>query len=149
MPGRKRKPVNLKVLQGTYRPDRDAGRAILTGELKELPEAPAYITGRGLLYYKIQGQTLLNQKRLTEYDLPLFTDICFLISEVDYYADRINKTRTIQDRRVLKMCHNESHKLMKYALAEFGLTAASVSRVTIPPEKETENPFERFLRTTS
>src|SRR5512138_3254486 len=90
--GRKQQPVQLKVLNGTYRKDRDSGKLIIENDDNyRLPEPPKILTDEGLKYYKKQGKNYLKLGILNEYNLPLFVSICFLLTRVTSYGRLINE----------------------------------------------------------
>jgi phage terminase small subunit len=141
-----RKPIEMKVLQGTYQRCRDAKTLDLVQDLTTLPAAPDYLSGSGLSFYKTQGAGLIKEGRLTGCNLPLFLDACFYVQQQDLYKKRILKARNLDDHKTYKKFLDDTNKNLRLCLVEFGLTPVSASRVPKKVEKEKESKFQNFLK---
>jgi hypothetical protein len=148
-PGKRQKPVQLKKLQGTVRKDRDSGKEEIVkaqGSLSKLPPAPKSLKGEGLVYYQEQGGKYLEFGILTDYNLPLFLAICLNMSRLFGYYRKIDKLpdydidNTLKYQRVI----NEVEKNLRINMCEFGLTPASIGKITLP-KKDGKTQLQKFM----
>lgn len=129
MKGRKNIPVELKKIRGTYRNDRDSGIVKMNVNLSKLPNPPKWLYGTGLDYYNIEGKKLLSQKRLHEFDLPLFLSICRYITKLEEYAIKEDEATDINEVKSYKKLYDETQNRLRLSMCEFGITQASANKI--------------------
>lgn len=146
--GKKPKPTQLKVLQGTDRPDR-----VNSHEPK--PDLSIPVPGDHLSLEAVMewGRITPELKKLgliTEIDhaaLEAYCEtygrwviLCRLMKEPDFkWIEKTSKGTPIQNP-VVGMA-NTCLSLMHKFLVEFGMTPSSRTRVSVPPQQNDENPF--------
>jgi phage terminase small subunit len=138
MKGRTRKPIEVKVLEGTYRPDRDKKIKVIGTKLAELPPAPSYLNGEGLIFYERYGPNLIQEGKLAGENLPLFIWASFHVQIQAIYKKRILAAETLNDHRTYRKLMDKSEKALRLILAEFGLTPVSVNRAARVVKEEKE-----------
>ena len=151
MKGRKPKPKTMKIIQGTFRDDRDNPAA--PDPSQEAMRAPAYLPREAVEYFGIL------RAKIEEYGLASssFSDALGLaamrLAEIDQLNQIINadggpvyeSTRYTRDEdtgkmnvTVMKKTHpastqrSEAMRHLQSLLAEFGLTPASIAKVSSP-----------------
>ena len=124
-----RKSQEVKLLQGTFRPCREKGRADLKLALG-IPEKPSFLQGEASRAWDRIAQELYDAGILTKLDRAALTALCLAYAEV-IKPDKLNQSQAIT--HFLKFC------------AAFGMTPASRACVSKAPVPESvENPFTRF-----
>jgi len=161
--GQNRKPKQLKVIQGTFRKDRNPAKEPEGTPVTEAPRAPSTLNRWGKRLWKRYAVLLIDNGVLTDLDLPALEQLCQeygiaaeLYDAVTHYVDDDGKrkrqsmaeylagrnSQTMPEVAVMRQAKNA----LKSYLAEFGLTPASRNRIDLGKggEKE-EDPMEALL----
>lgn len=165
--GRPSTPTELKVLSGTYRPDRAPKNEPKPPAPEGLPAAPPYFDAVAKKEWNRLGPTLLWLKMLTVADLVAFETYCLTYSRLIAatkslkkakgmfyeYTNKANAKNYVV-RPEVSVIQKES-LLIKVLCAEFGLTPSSRGRMEapeiIPPggapptKTEKKDTFEGFM----
>ncbi len=154
MAGRKNKPPELKIVQGTFRKDRDGKKPTKRKKLTKMTP-PYFLDEEAKKEWKRIAQPLVDMGLLDEFGLMGLAAYCtnfsrWIAAEKD--IDEHGRSYTTVGRNGEKMRRqnpdvaiaNEAMKLMKGFLSEFGMTPATRSKVIIK-EQEEEDPMEKFL----
>lgn len=136
--GRKRKPVEIKKIQGTFRKDRDGNTPDLSKKLVSLPNPPKDLRGDGLLYYKNQGPKLLAIGLLTEFSITAFLSMCYILTRLSEITNRLSHVHSVSEEVTLSNLYLNYQRNLRLTLAEFGLTPASAGKVRLFEEKKDE-----------
>ena len=132
MRGRPAKPRELKILQGTFRPDRDRSLVSVGGAT---PEPPDHLAGEALKFWRSVVPGLAKMGILCELDAPMLSMMCWWYAEARRFADAAEKA-DLSDlkahRRLLVMASLCAGHFDKIA-ARFGMTPADRARLRIDP----------------
>lgn len=154
MRGRKPKPTNLKVLQGTARPDRVRGDEPRPDP--NLPAPPDHLSADALVEWgRISGQ-LYKLGLLSEIDRSALAAYCQAygrwvqaeralaarISEADKGGLLDTTPNGLQQQHALVGIANKALELMHKFLTEFGMTPSARSRLSVGKDKEKESRFK-------
>jgi phage terminase small subunit len=126
---RPRKPEELKVVQGTFRPDRANPERPALPKLEELPEAPEWLGVNGIVAYYEYGPMLIAYGVLNIGDILPFQQMCALHDQLiaSYSAGRMPSAGCLSQFR--QLC------------VEFGMTPASRSKVRANVPEKPANKF--------
>jgi P27 family predicted phage terminase small subunit len=150
--GRKPKPTNLKLIQGTYRPDR-ANHA----EPKPrtvIPPCPKFLQGEARKQYQKTAKKLARIGLMTELDDMALALLC------QGWAEYLDATEQVKKSGILVKSPNgfpvlnpylsvanQAIKKVRSLLAEFGLTPGSRSRIhAAEAADESDNEWEQLLK---
>lgn len=152
MVGRKRKPDHLKVVSGTAQPCRMNPNA--PAPSSDLPEPPDWLSERAAEWFLktvgiLDGMGIASADHVdmlslaaTRYDEVLeCTAVLEDLGRV-YTTVMISGSVQFKARPEVAM-RNDAMRHLQSLLAEFGLSPATVSKVSAPPG-ERENPFAEF-----
>lgn len=150
MAGRKRKPDHLKVVSGTAQPcrmNKDAPAAI-----SDLPEAPEWLSDRAAeIFLQIVG--IIDAMQIASAsDVKMLALLASRLEEVEVTTaviedlgrtyTTVNQTGSVMYRSRPEVAHrNEAMRHAQSLLAEFGLSPAARSKVSVNGDKD-ENPFK-------
>ncbi|MDA2921183.1 phage terminase small subunit P27 family [Desulfobacterota bacterium AH_259_B03_O07] len=148
--GRKRKPTNLHIVQGTYRKDRAT-----VNEPKPDLEIPKYITGlskEAKKHWDVVGHELNLMRVLTRADKFLLRLICDAMVDYDEGMKNLKKQPKIiagtnkhgspiliTDPNVALV--RDAWNRILIGLREFGLTPSSRTKISVMPEIDEDNPW--------
>jgi phage terminase small subunit len=126
---RPRKPDELKVIEGTFRPDRANPERPVLPKLESLPDAPEWLGVHGIVAYYEYGPILIAYGVLNIGDILPFQQFCALHNELvaSYSAGKMPNGNIISQFRQLSM--------------EFGMTPASRSKVRANVPEKPANKF--------
>jgi len=146
-----RKPTKLKLIEGTFRPDRAPKREIVP------PVTLSADPPRGLDVYarrawRQQAPILRRLGLLTDADAPAFLALCQASSRYEranVRLRRLNRKRGagIEEIRRYEVSVERAEHSLRQLWAEFGMTPAARSRLDVyapPPETETDE-YERMF----
>lgn len=139
----RKKPAELKQLQGTYQPCRDKESFALDRISSELPPAPKILKLEGLEYYNNEGKRLFNLGLLNEYNLAAFVTICYMVTKTFEIARKLEKLTDTRDIISYNRMYMEYQKNLRLSMSEFGLTPASVNKIKLP-DKPKEDDFDDY-----
>lgn len=140
-PGRPAKPTAVKVLEGTYRPDRANANEVQPERLAEIPDPPEGLGEWGVREWGIVCRWLHNVGNLASTDLSLIAAYCNEVSNYWEYDAQVKKGAVIpiknKDGLVIRVQKNPFTALRKDALdaalklaTQFGFTPAARTRLT-------------------
>jgi len=159
--GRKPKPAQLKLVQGTMRKDRmnKAAPSVPTGK----PDAPRLLPEAARGYYDDLVAILDPLKLLSPSYGIMLSMLAMRLYEVDEASRIIREEGTLYESQkwtrddkgkvyctVLKKSHpsvaqrSEAMRHAQSLLAEFGLSPAQVAKVTAFKDEKANNPFSAF-----
>lgn len=155
MAGRKKKPTNLKVVHGTFRKDRDNPNEPKPDPVKKVPPAPSWLDEEGRKEWKRVAKELFNMGLLTPVDMTALEAYCSVYSRWKKSEEDIDKnglTFTYVNREGVEMKRknpsigiaDESMKLMRSFLSEFGMTPSSRSKVSCNTS-DANDPLDAFI----
>jgi P27 family predicted phage terminase small subunit len=162
--GHNRKPKAAKVLQGTFRKDRNPAREPEPPKVYAVPKPPGYLGRYGKQIWKKLAADLVNTGVLTTVDLPAFELCCeaydqYRESRDSVYAFIVDDETGKRRRRTLAeyMDGRNSQTMPEYAamkqafvtfksyLVEFGLTPASRNRIDLKEKVPEVDPMEALV----
>lgn len=162
--GQNRKPRNAKIIQGTFRKDRNPGREAMPSLMLQVPKPPAGMNRWARRLWKQLAEELVEQDLLTTVDLSTMELCCSAYGMYQEAKDAISHPRDPKtgkrSRRSLAEYLRERNsqtmpemiamksgwQLYKTYMAEFGLSPASRNRINLPAKKEEgQSPMEKLL----
>lgn len=147
---RPRKPTNLKILQGTYRPDRanpnEPQPEICT------PEAPEFLSDRALQEWQRIAPILEKLGLLSQVDKMALAAYCAAVARLWQAEEQLkNEGLTVTNERGRRIKNplvdvaNAATKQISLFASQFGMSPSTRSSVKAKlPEKE--NPLAKFLK---
>lgn len=161
--GQNRKPRQQKIIEGTFRKDRNPEREPSAPALADPPKPPAGLNRWAKKLWKQLAPALIDNGVLTEIDLPAFEACCMqyglyreLLDAITHYTDDRGKRhkQTVAEY----LAPRNSQTMPEYAsmrqafstfnvyLQQFGLTPASRNRIDLGKGGEKEvDPMEELL----
>ena len=147
MRGRKPTPTHLKLLQGTFRPDRAQSNE--PQPAAELPPAPDYLNAVASREWDRLAPQLYAAGLLTSFDLMALEALCKAYArwrkaeeQVDVEGEVIQSPRG-PVRNPWVLIQSKAYEQMTKMLIEFGFTPSARSRVTaIPTDGENDDGFD-------
>lgn len=136
MRGRKPIPVNLKVIKGTARPDRDNVQTPEFDLVDDFPPAPQHLNPDGASMWNELGRQLVAAKVLQMVDLYSLEQLCFAWQRFRQKAKAGMELTAAEDTS------------LKSLFSEFGMTPAARRKVPVGPDEKTRNRFARFGKRT-
>jgi P27 family predicted phage terminase small subunit len=149
--GRKPKPTNLKLIQGTYRADRanpsePKPRAVI-------PPCPEFLQGEARKQYRKTAKKLARIGLMTELDDMALAMLCQGWQEYLDNTEQVKKSgilvRSPNGFHVLNpylIAANQAIKKVRSLLAEFGMTPGSRSRIhAAAAGDESDNEWTKLL----
>jgi P27 family predicted phage terminase small subunit len=131
--GRKPKPTNLKLIQGTYRQDR--GNPSEPKPKAVIPPCPAFLQGEARKQYQKTAKKLARIGLMTELDDMALSILC---AEWQQYLDATEQKKSgilVKSPNGFPVLNpyvavaSQSIKKIRALLAEFGMTPGSRSRI--------------------
>jgi P27 family predicted phage terminase small subunit len=150
--GRPRKPDHLKVVSGTAQPSRMNADAPKPS--KALPEPPEWLSERAAEWFLktvgiLDGMGIASADHVDMLSLAAsrYDEILDCQSVIEdlgrvYMVLSISGSRTFKARPEVAM-KNDAMRHLQSLLSEFGLSPATVSKVSAPPG-ERDNPFAEY-----
>jgi P27 family predicted phage terminase small subunit len=151
--GRKRKPDHLKIVAGTAQPCRMNPDAPTPS--KALPEPPEHLSPTAADWFRrtlaiLDGMGIASADHVDMLTLAAMRyeeilDCSMVIEDLGrtYVTVSVTGSRMFKARPEVAM-RNEAMRHLQSLLSEFGLSPATVSRVSAPPG-ERANPFAEFF----
>ncbi len=148
------KPSHLKLVQGTFRPDRAPSKEIAPPPVKTI-DPPKGLDVHARRAWRTYGPMLRRLGLLTEADLQAFVLLCQTWARHEraqarlraVYRQKPNVTiEAIEYIRKAEVSVEQAGRELRQLWSEFGMTPAARSRldVSAPPPTE-EDDFERFM----
>ena len=132
--GRKPKPTALKVIQGTYRPDR--ANPSEPRPRPGIPPCPKFLQGEAREAYRKTAKKLARIGLLTELDDMALSMLCQSWAEYLEATDQVRKTGMLVKSpngfpvfNPYLVIANQAVKKVRSLLAEFGMSPSSRSRI--------------------
>jgi P27 family predicted phage terminase small subunit len=144
--GRPKKPTHQKILEGTYRKDREPTNPLPLESLESLPKAPGYLTKTGQKVWRVVVDRLFKLGVLYDLHLELLAMYC---GEVAMYQDMsvIIKEKQEKGQRLYSQAMGKDAKkvielrmrddALKNALtlgAKFGFTLSDIKGIELPDD---------------
>lgn len=161
--GHNRKPKTQKIIQGTFRSDRNPKNEPEPEKLTEAPRPPSSLNKFGKRLWKTITPKLIDLGVLTDLDLPVLEMACEAWGDYKDLKESILKpinpetgkrekqtlgeymkgrnSQTMPEYTAMK----QLYQIFKSYMAEFGVTPVSRNRITIVPKKEEKDPMEELL----
>ncbi|NJL71586.1 MAG: phage terminase small subunit P27 family [Candidatus Competibacteraceae bacterium] len=151
--GRPRKPKQLKILHGTFRPDRNPANEPDPERPIEIPKAPTHLGPFGKRKWKDLATRLAREGLLTVLDVEALEMLCEAYDQyrsahhavhhrLDTATGRTQK-RTLQEylathsfqTQIELSAMNSQFEFYRKLLIEFGMTPASRNRIEVPKDR--------------
>ena len=149
--GRKPKPTALKLIQGTYRPDR--ANPSEPHPRPVIPPCPKFLQGEAREAYRKTAKKLARIGLLTELDDMALSMLC------QGWADYLEATDQVRKSGILVkspngfpvlnpylVAANQALKKVRTLLVEFGMTPGSRSRIQALGAEEPDNEWAKLLK---
>lgn len=154
---RPKKPTKLKVLQGTYRKDRELSNQVVLDPVKEVPQAPEWLNDYGIKQFDLAIREIYKIGIVAEVDLAL------LAAYANEMGNYIEMEKDLKENGRLLVFYNDdgsirysqqkpevsmSKQSLKYALqlaSQFGFTPAGRTKIGVP-EKEEDDELEMLKK---
>ena len=162
--GRPRKPRQAKIIQGTFRKDRNPGREPMPSVLPTAPKPPAGMNRWARRFWKELISELMDQNLVTKIDLVTLEMCCDAYGMYREAKDAIFHPRDAKTGKRLRRTLSQylvgknsqtmpemttmktGWQLYKVYMIEFGLSPASRNRIHLPGPKEAgQDPMEKIL----
>lgn len=152
MKGRKPKPTQSKVLQGTFRKDRHSG-AEAAPEVA-LPEAPDHLSPDAVQEWSRVSEELYSCGLLSRVDRAALAAYCVVYARWAEAESGIREkgllikapSGAIQQSPLVGIANRALDLMHKY-MVEFGMTPSSRSRIKVdPPKGDDKNKFMRHVK---
>ena len=149
MAGRKTKPTKIKVIQGTFRKDRE-NKNEPTPET-HIPEAPDHLSKEALVEWGRMSQELYNLGLISNVSRGALAIYCqawarmvkyekIIVEKGELYKTPNGSIQTSPAMWIVNKCVEQCHKMM----VEFGMTPASAAKVTSIKTKKKEDPWTEY-----
>ena len=149
--GRKPKPTALKLIQGTYRPDR--ANPSEPRPKPGIPPCPKYLQGEARRQYRKTARKLARIGLLTELDDMALSMLCQGWADYLEATDQVMKSgmlvKSPNGFPVLNpylVAANQALKKVRSLLVEFGMTPGSRSRIQAASTDEPDNEWSKLLK---
>ncbi|QHV99212.1 phage terminase small subunit P27 family [Spirosoma endbachense] len=142
-PGRPAKPTAVKVLEGTYRPDRALSNEVQPDLLAQIPEPPEGLGEWGVREWHVVCRWLHDTGNLAATDLSLIAAYCNEVSNYWEYDAQVKSKGAVvaiknKDGLVVRVQKNPFTALRKDSLdaalklaTQFGFTPSARTRLTM------------------
>jgi len=163
MGGRPRKPMAQKVLQGTFRKDRNpVNEPVISPPKVDTVRPPSSLNKWGKTFWKEHYQQLVDAKILTAADMPAFEMMArswgeYKQADWDICHGSDGKKRTMAEYRRSReynrkkmpevMERKESLEAFNRIASQFGMTPVARNKIDIPQKKETDLLSEMYEET--
>ncbi|TNE75502.1 MAG: P27 family phage terminase small subunit [Gammaproteobacteria bacterium] len=139
--GRPKKPTQLKVVDGSFRPDRDSQGAAASKPVG-LPDCPVWLPKSAKKYWKDIGPRLADAGLISLLDGAAFAAHCDSVGKFEEVtrqlkelADMVDETPNgLQIQSALFTIRNKLWDQVMKSANEFGLTPVAGSRVNAPQQ---------------
>lgn len=161
--GQNRKSSQRKIVEGTFRADRNPKNEPDPQPVFELPKPPSHLNKYGKRCWREVGEELVRKRILTLVDLPAFELACMSYGlyraahdavfrpidettnrrrqrDLDEYLSGKN-SQTIPEYQAMKSSLQQYRALM----SDFGLSPSSRNRLDVPEEPDELDPMERLI----
>ena len=141
--GRKNKPAAQKIIQGTFRMDRDNKDAPIVS--LDLPRAPAWLNKRACEIFGTLTARISNMGYATASHTEMLSILAMRLSEIEECSEIIEFEGLTYESKTTKgeykvvsrpevAMRSEAARHAQSLLAEFGLSAASMNKIVVPPK---------------
>ena len=153
MTGRPRKPTMTKVLQGTFRKDRQPEREPEYERPSNRVKPPVYLNKWAKEYWKDHVQELVDTGVMTDQDIPLYTMLSESYGEWRMYHEMVMHNPDGTDRTLDEyfnernyfmskmpewISYNNSYDRYAKLCAKFGLSPSDRGKIDLGAKKEEE-----------
>ena len=154
--GRKKKPTRIKELQGTLKPERVLDNEMQVALVKEIPQAPEWLSPIGKEeWMKVCGE-LFGKQMLHQIDLRLIESYCNAMAlhietemmlrengRVSVYKNEDGSVKHTQSTPFQKIANDALDRALKIA-TQFGMTPSSRSSIEQPTMIQQNNEYNFF-----
>ena len=146
--GRPRKPTNLKVVQGTTRPDRLTKNEPIVP--LSIPKCPSFLNAEGKRYWKKTAEQLDEAGLIGSTDGAMFALHCDSFGRYEQISRGLQTLEDLvietpngaQQQAALWQIRNKLWEQVQKSATEFGLSPASRCKISLPEKpKQEENKF--------
>jgi len=141
--GRKPKPTALKLIQGTWRPDR--ANPFEPRPKPGIPPCPKFLQGDARKQYRKTARKLARIGLLTELDDMALSMLCQGWADYLEATDQVRKSGILVKSPYL-VAANQALKKVRALLVEFGMTPGSRSRIQALGTEEHDNEWAKLLK---
>lgn len=152
MAGRKRKPTELHVLEGTLNSTRHSDRGNEPRPVQSEEDAPDYLSDEATEIWDELAPLLINLGVLTEIDRQLFSAYCEKRAAWEYYTSKVEKGKEVGKTKNGNLVQNPYIGLANRAFdqmiklgIEFGITPSSRSKVKVSEKNKKGERKDRFF----
>ena len=153
--GRKKKPTQIKKLQGTLTPGRYLENEMQVAAAEEIPSAPVYLNEKAKLEWQIVATELYHKNMLHLVDMSLLSAYCneigIYLEASEYINEHGTVERTYRHGKMYSSKIRPEAKVARDALAnaiklatQFGFTPSSRASIPQPEITEDEDEFKFF-----
>lgn len=153
MRGRPNKPKELKILEGTYRKDRDHG-VLQFEKITEIPKPPTHLSRIGKQIWKEVTDILISVKILETIDIHTVAILC---EELATYYEMTRKIKKVKShtyrngannlvKRPEIAIRNQAMKNATTLMAQLGLTPSMRQKYGFTPDEEQEQTKKISIR---
>lgn len=144
---RRKKPTKLKLIHGTFRPDRASENEPKPDPIA--PPRPAWVTGRAKEFWERISPRLEKLGLLTELDGDALAMLCDAWADLHHAREYLKKIRAQKNPqqkrlRLAQVSVERARHDVRLLMNEFGFTPAARSRMSVEVGNE-EDEFEKFL----
>lgn len=151
--GRPNKPKSLKILEGTYRPDRDHG-VLEFEKITEIPKPPTHLSSIGKKIFIEITDILISVKILETIDIHTVVMLCEEMATYYEMTRKLKKVKTYTYRngagnlvkRPELAIRNEAMKNATSIMAQLGLTPSMRQKYGFTPSSQDSDPNKPSLR---
>jgi P27 family predicted phage terminase small subunit len=130
----------LKLLKGTYRPDRD-GPAADALQATGTPALPEYLRGEPLAVWKVVVPDLVAQGVAGAWDTAALVSMCEWWGVYRRNMDALEKAEVgLKTAKVLLAAASEASRQFQALAGRFGLTPSDRARLRVAPPKQASIP---------
>ena len=152
MAGRPKKDRNLKIIQGTFRNNREKPASNVFHTLEAMPKPPGGLGNAGAEVWKSLGAELVESGVLCSPDLPAFLLLCESRDRASTFYNELTKSGKIPLGKATKDKENAplvrslkfEADFLRKIYQEFGLTPRS--RNTVSSHKKEDDPDTRKMK---
>jgi len=150
--GQGAKPTHLKIIEGTFRPDRAPKKEVVPNPVRST-DPPRGLDVYGRRYWREYAPALLRLGLLTELDLSTFRAVCeawarYERSLVRLRAKLRNRSASDEEIRRREVSVERAEHSLRQLWDAFGMSPSSRSRLDVyaaPPEQEEDAFRRRYL----
>jgi P27 family predicted phage terminase small subunit len=155
----RRKPSGRKIIEGTFRKDRNPEHEPEPEKVEEVPNPPSYLGHFAKALWKKLAGEMVRAGILTTVDIPALEMLCASYEEYREARDAVYTTQQGKPRTLRKYMRGKNSQTMpeynamknafatyKSFMVEFGLSPASRNRIEVKPRKGEKDKDEEEMK---